>query len=240
MKCPECGADVAENVVICNSCGARVRPDEELESSAGQPGPDAGQAPGGPAATSQPAPEGQVAGAAATAAEPAGGDEHGPPWRYSLKDMRIVWMNMLLLTIAMGAVAAVVQFGGWRPDWLPRAVLWGVLLGIPAIFWIYQLCKAIYRTTIRYDLDGSRLVHKEGIFVSQTDVVELIRISDMSATQSLLEKFLCGGIGKVRVHSDDPSNPDLVLRGLENHESVFRQIDERRAEARRKKAFIQA
>jgi membrane protein YdbS with pleckstrin-like domain len=233
MKCPQCGADVAENVVICSSCGARLGPEDESESPGAGPDAGGGQATGGAAAG------GQAAGGAATSAEPAGDGEYRPPWRYSLKDMRIVWLNMLLLTIAMGAVAAVVQLKVRPPSYLVPA-LWGVALAIPALCWVYQLSKAIYRTTIKYDLDESRLIHKEGIFVSKTDVIELIRIHDMSATQSLLEKFLCGGIGKVHVHSDDPTNPQLTLRGLENHDSVFRQIDQRRAEARRKKAFIQA
>jgi hypothetical protein len=71
-------------------------------------------------------------------------------------------------------------------------------------------------------------------------VIELIRIDDMDATQSLVERFICGGIGKVHIHSEDPTDPHLVLRGLENHDAVFRQIDTRRAEARRKKAFVHA
>ena len=111
---------------------------------------------------------------------------------------------------------------------------------MPLLLWLYQLCKLVYRTTIKYDLDETRLIHKEGIFVSKTNVIELIRIDDMGATQSLVERFLCGGIGKVHVHSDDPGDPELVLRGLEDHDSVFRQIDQRRAEVRKKKAFVRA
>ena len=236
MKCPHCGAEVAENVVICQSCGGRVLPDEEPHSPAVDSDPGAAEAEPAPAPAA-----GEAASGEAPPAEPEGPQEYPPPWRYSLKDMRMIWLNMLLFTLVMaGAAFGVMQV---RPEswaWLTAPIVWGVMLCIPALCWIYQLCRAIYRTTIKYDLDESRLIHKEGIFVSKTDVIELIRIHDMGCTQSLLEKYLCGGIGQVRVDSEDPSNPQFVLRGLENHESVFRQIDQRRAEARRKKAFIQA
>ena len=238
MKCPHCGEEVAENLVICQSCGARLVPEDEAESQAIGSG-GGGQATGGAATATPRAAAAPAAGGSAGSAGPGAADEFPPPWSYSLKDMRVAWGNMLALTIALLLLGVVVEVKGWLP-WLPSLILWGVLLGVPAVCWIYQLSKAIYRTTIKYDLDESRLIHKEGIFVSKTNVVELIRISDMSATQTLSEKYCCGGIGKVRIHSDDPSTPDLILRGLENHESVFRQIDHRRAEARRKKAFIQA
>ena len=144
---------------------------------------------------------------------------------------------MILLTAAFVALGVWLWMSEetWRPEWISLQVFWGVMLGIPGVIWLYQLCKLIYRTTIKYDLDETRLIHQEGIFVSKTSVIELIRIDDMGATQNLLERFLCGGIGKVRVHSDDPSDPELVLRGLENHDSVFRQIDLVRAQTKRRR-----
>lgn len=227
MKCPSCGAEVAENVVICHSCGARIEPEAGSEAVAEA----AAQAPG--------AEETPAGGEGAAAAK----GECPPPWRYSTKDMRIIWINMCLLTLAFALVG--VWLNGFKPwpswlNWLTPPIFWGVLLGIPGVLWLYQLSKLVYRTTIRYDLEEFRLIHKEGIFVSKTNVIELIRIDDMGASQNLVERFLCGGIGKVRVHSEDPSDPVLLLRGLENHESVFRQIDTRRAEARKKRAFIGA
>ena len=233
MKCPSCGAEVAENVVICHGCGARIEPEAGSEPAAGAGAEVASQA---PAAAEAPA-SGQGAAAAA------GGGECPPPWRYSIKDMRIVWINMCLLTLVFVVVG--IWLSSLRPwpnwlGWLTPSIFWGVMLGIPGVLWLYQLCKLIYRTTIRYDLEEFRLLHKEGIFVSKTNVIELIRIDDMGASQNLLERFLCGGIGKVRVHSEDPTDPLLLLRGLENHESVFRQIDKKRAEARKKRAFVRA
>jgi len=228
MKCPSCGAEVAENVVICHSCGARIEPEAESEGAA-------------EAAS-------QAAAAEATPAEgkgePGAKGEYPPPWRYSIKDMRIIWINMCVLTLAFVVVGFWLSgsrdnWPGWL-GWLSPSIFWGVMLGIPGVLWLYQLCKLIYRTTIRYDLEEFRLIHKEGIFVSKTNVIELIRIDDMGATQNLIEKFLCGGIGKVRVTSEDPTDPILLLRGLENHESVFRQIDTRRADARKKRAFVRA
>lgn len=245
MKCPSCGADIDENVVICHSCGARIESEVEAASErAAEP-----QAAGAPAAgdgSAGAAPEPDRPAEAAPTGEAAVPDqtapEASPPWRYSLKDMRIIWLNMILLTavfVALGVWLWMIE-DKWRPDWITLQIFWGVMLGIPGVIWFYQLCKLVYRTTIKYDVDESRLIHKEGIFVSKTSVIELIRIDDMGATQNLVERFICGGIGKVRVHSDDPSDPELILRGLENHDSVFRQIDLVRAQARKKKAFVRA
>jgi hypothetical protein len=247
MKCPSCGADVAENVVICHACGTRLEAEIETPSepaNAPEGGPNSpGEGVAQPAATqSEPVQEavGQVAGS-----DQGGRRECPPPWKYSLKDMRIIWINMLLLTIAFLVLGIWLNMflGESRPGWLnwfAGPVFWGIILVIPLVLWLYQLCKLVYRTTIKYDLDETRLIHKEGIFVAKTSVIELIRIDDMGATQSLVERFVCGGIGKVHVHSDDPGDPQLVLRGLEDHESVFRQIDQRRAEVRKKKAFVRA
>ena len=231
MKCPSCGAEVAENVVICHGCGARIEPEAGSEPAAGAGAEVASRAPG-----AEEAPAGDEGAAAAKGECP-------PPWRYSIKDMRIVWINMFVLTLVF--VVMGIWLSSLRPwpswlGWVTPSIFWGVMLGLPGVLWLYQLCKLIYRTTIRYDLDESRLLHKEGIFVFRTNVIELIRIGDMAATQNLLERFICGGIGKVRVHSEDPTDPILLLRGLENHESVFRQIDKKRAEARKKKAFVKA
>jgi membrane protein YdbS with pleckstrin-like domain len=243
MKCPSCGAEVAENVVICHSCGARL--EHEFGSAPEPAGTGRAERGGGEAPRAKEAEEASPAAAKAAPAgmRDVGESEYPPPWRYSIKDMNIIWINMILLTLAFVAVG--IWLSMMRPwpswlNWLTPPVFWGVMLGIPGVFWLYQLCKLIYRTTIRYDLDESRLIHKEGIFVFKTSVIELIRIADMGATQSLVERFVCGGIGKVHVHSEDPTDPHLVLRGLENHESIFRQIDKKRAEARKKKAFVQA
>ena len=255
MKCPSCGAEVAENVVICHSCGGRLEPEitplsEEVGPQAAGPAVGAGPSaeavaqPGAPAKGAAPARGGAKAGTARRrAAEAIDEGEFPPPWRYSIKDMRIIWLNMTILTVlfvALGVWLLTIEDQWTRPEWLTPPVFWGILLAIPILLWLYQLCKLIYRTTIRYDLDEFRLVHKEGIFVYKTNVIELIRIDDMGATQNLVEKFICGGIGKVRVHSEDPSDPVLILRGLVNHDSVFRQIDKRRAQARKKKAFVHA
>ena len=245
MKCPSCGADIAENVVICHSCGGagsslRAMPHPNSRASSKPPGPPRRARPRAAEAEPDRRAEAASTGDAAPPSQTAG--DAPPPWRYSLKNMRIIWLNMILLTAAFVALGVWLWMSEetWRPEWISLQVFWGVMLGIPGVIWLYQLCKLIYRTTIKYDLDETRLIHKEGIFVSKTSVIELIRIDDMGATQNLLERFLCGGIGKVRVHSDDPSDPELVLRGLENHDSVFRQIDLVRAQARKKKAFVRA
>jgi len=251
MKCPSCGAEVAENVIICHSCGARVGGEvESFSEEAGPPVVGAAppkDAPETPAAKPRQAeaPR-EPTGSAKPATKTDDEKDYPPPWRYSLKDMRVIWLNMLLLT------AAFAGFGAWLismreqwPQWswlesLTLPIYWSIILGIPGLLWLYQLGRLVYRTTIRYELDESRLMHTEGIFVSRTNVIELIRIDDMAMSQNLLEKFLCGGIGKVHVHSEDPSDPKLVLRGLENHRSVFRQIDRKRAEKRQEKAFVHA
>lgn len=241
MKCPSCGAEVAENVMICHECGTRLDEQSELSSE-----PSAGAVPlGEEIMDTSPAPQpGVDTGRQETPGNPQGGAKtaktDAPPWKYSMKDMRIAWFLMLILTIAFAVLGAWMQNKGWVADRLSLSTYWGIVLGIPGLLWLYQMCKMVYRTTLRYDLDESRLIHKEGIFVATNNVIELIQIQDTKGTQNILEKFLCGGIGKVRVLSDDPTDPLLVLRGLENYESVWRQIDEARAKLRGKRAMVHA
>ncbi|MFH1267724.1 MAG: hypothetical protein ABIK89_18565, partial [Planctomycetota bacterium] len=102
MKCPSCGADVAENTVICHTCGARLEAEIQTPSELAPVPEDvaasgAGRAARARAAQPEPVQEavGQVAGSGQSSGAPGRKQECQPPWRYSLKDMRIIWLNMM-------------------------------------------------------------------------------------------------------------------------------------------------
>ena len=65
--------------------------------------------------------------------------------------------------------------------------------------------------------------------------MELWEISDIQHSQSLLEKLVCGGVGTIRLVSDDPGDPVLVLRGIVEYREAFSLINEYRHRAREKR-----
>jgi uncharacterized membrane protein YdbT with pleckstrin-like domain len=157
--------------------------------------------------------------------------------RYALRDMNVVWGGLVLVTALFVALGAWVAMSGWIPGWLPTPVFWGVILLMPVVLWIYQGAIALHRSTIHYRLTPHRLYCREGILVRREEALELLAIEDMSNTQTVVQRFLCGGVGVVHVHSKDPSDPDLKLRGLVDYREAFEKIDQARRRERQKRGL---
>jgi len=161
------------------------------------------------------------------------------PWQYSGKAMRGAFLAAGLITLAMIALGIALEVLGWKPasgGW--HAFLWGVLLLIPACVWFYLLGVYLYRRmTVRYSLTPYRFFHEAGLLIRRKHVIEVIDIDDIEHSQSLWERFVCGNVGTITIHSSDPSNPTLVISGLENHDEVFQKIDEARRKQRQKRGL---
>lgn len=216
MNCPKCNAVVAENVTTCPACGAAVEVPAQTPTMAEQLG--TGHLDDGGVEE-----ETWVAG----------------PWQYSGKAMRGAFLAAGLITVAMIALGIALEVLGWKPAsgaW--HAVLWAVLLLIPACVWLYLLGVYLYRRmTVRYSLTPYRFFHEEGLLIRRKHVIEVIDIDDIEHSQSLWERFVCGNVGTITIHSSDPSNPTLAIRGLENHDEVFQKIDEARRKQRQKRGL---
>jgi hypothetical protein len=147
------------------------------------------------------------------------------------------WGFALVVTLIFAGAAALLQF---RSQVLQLSALqyWTIFLAIPLVFWVWAICVAIYRKTVVWRLTPHRLFKRYGIFVRTEDALELRVIRDMAKIQSLVERFLCGGVGRIRIWSSDPSDPVLTIRGLRDYERVFRLIDEARQKIREKRALL--
>ena len=108
---------------------------------------------------------------------------------------------------------------------------------IPIVLWLYQVGRMLHRWTIRYRLTPHRLYFREGILVRREEALELVAIEDLSNTQTLVERLICGGVGTVHVHSKDPTDPVLKLRGLIDYQRAFEQIDLARRKERQRRGL---
>ncbi|GEM_PF-2825719 len=147
------------------------------------------------------------------------------------------WDTALLVTAVFVAAGLMAQF---HKELIALPVLqrWGILLAVPLLFWIWAACVGIYRSTIHYRLTPHRLYKSEGIFIREEDALELWVVRDIAKRQSLLERFLCGGVGTIRIHSPDPTDPVLDLRGLKDFKRAFELIDAARQKARATRGIV--
>ncbi|MFN3653545.1 MAG: PH domain-containing protein [Armatimonadota bacterium] len=87
--------------------------------------------------------------------------------------------------------------------------------------WLYaQLARASHC----YRLYEERLEVESGIFSRSIDNLELFRIRDVSMRQTLYGRF--AGYGDVIVHSTDASTPQIVIRGIDAPDELYRQLRE--------------
>jgi membrane protein YdbS with pleckstrin-like domain len=116
---------------------------------------------------------------------------------------------------------------------------WYVLAVIP-IVWLAVLLKlAIHKLGVHYRLTSQRLFHEKGVLSRTTNRVETIDIDDVTVEQGPIERML--GVGTVRVTSSDRTDPELVIRGIEDPRTVSALIDKaRRAERVKRGIHIEA
>ncbi|MCS7237795.1 MAG: PH domain-containing protein [Thermoguttaceae bacterium] len=147
------------------------------------------------------------------------------------------WVVAAFWTVVFVGLAALLQFREQVLQ-LPALQYWSIFLAVPIVFWIWAFCVAIYRKTIVWRLTPHRLFKRHGIFVRTEDALELRVIRDMAKMQSLIERFLCGGVGRICIWSSDPSDPVLIIRGLRDYNRAFALIDEARQRIRERRALI--
>jgi len=145
--------------------------------------------------------------------------------RYSLRAATHLW---LLSALWMGGViAAYLRFVGTRTQLYDEiALAAGLVPGVLALF-----STMLRGLSLRYKLTNHRLFTERGILSRQHDELELIRVDDISVSQTILQRMF--GVGVVRLMSTDPSSPELVMEGiahpLEVKELLRSQVQARRS-----------
>jgi membrane protein YdbS with pleckstrin-like domain len=241
MNCPKCKATNEDDAVICRACGERLDREaqakqmRELEAEM-QPGASERRNKATPPASDLSPAEQLLASGNLNDATADDANHLEGPWYYSGRAMRGTFLITGLVTILLIALGVALEWLGWLRGW--QLIGWGLLLGIAAVLWIYQLMVyAIRRFTVRYSLTPFRLFHEEGLLVRRKHVLEVVDIDDMESTQSLWQRFVCGNVGTIRIVSSDPGNPELIIDGLANYEEVFSKIDEARRKQRAKRGL---
>jgi uncharacterized membrane protein YdbT with pleckstrin-like domain len=139
---------------------------------------------------------------------------------YSAKDMAGAWVIAGLITIAALVACVIIA--------LPP--LWMAFLGVAAVVWMGLLgTLAVRKLSIDYRLTSQRLIRKTGLLSRKTGRVEVIDIDDITVEQGLFQRLF--GVGRIRVHSSDVSDPVLWMLGIADPAHVAETIDKaRRAE----------
>lgn len=115
-----------------------------------------------------------------------------------------------------------------------KYIFWGFWLLVPVCVWIWRASKwfvAVYgiKFEIRTDVDNPKatsiLVHR-GILNRKTDTLHIAQIKDMQTSQSLVQKYFQGGVGTIRLFTNDLTDGILVMKNMEEPSRVFNALDE--------------
>ncbi|GAB6166808.1 hypothetical protein JCM19992_28080 [Thermostilla marina] len=224
MKCEKCGNEVDPATGFCEHCMSMV-------AGADSPPTDAaGDAPASQGERNESSNVGQAT-AQQTPTQPKAPSRSDPDvelWtgRYSSKAMTGTWILLGLLTLAF------IVAGFWmiQKEWIPGTfITWVILLAVPLLLWIYFGCVYLWRRwTIRYRLTTYRFYSEKGLFRHTVDTLEVIDINDMKLSRTLWDRIL--GIGTIILMSNDASDPELHVVGIDNPKEAFEKIDTARRE----------
>lgn len=160
-------------------------------------------------------------------------------WTYSGKAFRAQCILYWIVTFALFALGMYLTMfgGGMNEHFLP---VWIGVVVLVAAMWIQFFTVYFYRTwTIRYKLTDQRLYTYQGFFTKTSDSMELIFIEDIQMVQTLWDRLLNGGVGRIIIHSSaDKTDAVLVLKGIDEPNRIFVRIDEARTELRKKRAIM--
>lgn len=150
---------------------------------------------------------------------------------YSGKNLRSTCMFIWLVTIFFVGIGIYLMVTGKMGD--HGTLYWSLLLIIPVCVWIYFGAVYFYRTTtIHYRLTQHHFSNEKGLFTKTKDTLELINIEDMKLQQTLVDRLVNGGTGTVILLSNDKTDPELKIKGLEAPNAAFESINTLRQRAR--------
>ncbi len=136
--------------------------------------------------------------------------------------------------IISGLVSLALLVGGIL--WARTATWWLVLVALIILPWLY--CFAVFgyrRMSVHYLLTTQRFIHERGVLRRVNNRIEVLDMDDITFEQGIFERL--AGVGTIRIMSHDRSDPELVLRGIENVPEVTRLIDDARLAERRRRGL---
>ncbi len=217
MHCPACGVEVVEAAVYCHKCGERLLPAENGPSRAA------------PAAEPLKPATADVVNPAAPLRRETQDEPETELWRggYSSRALTSAWIISGLVSLVLLVVGIL---------WARTAIWWLILVVLIILPWLYSLAVLCYRRmSVHYLLTTQRFIHESGILRRVNNRIEVLDMDDITFEQGLFERLT--GVGTIRIMSHDRSDPDLVLRGIENVPEVARLLDDARLAERRRRGL---
>jgi len=158
-------------------------------------------------------------------------------WSYSGKAMRAQALLDVLLSLIMGGVGIYATFIAHSPRHL---WIWYGIIGGVVILWGYYYTVYFYRVyTIRYRLTERHLYCYRGLFTRVSDSMELIHINDVRLVQTLFDRIFNGGVGKLVIFcTQDKTDGELLLAGIDKPGEIFEKIDSLRTALRTKRSIL--
>jgi hypothetical protein len=217
MHCPACGVEVIPEAVYCHRCGQRLSAagDEPAKDSR-----DAEPSTSGPAGILTPA---------ESVRREAGTPPEEEIWRggYSPKAMAGAWVASGLVSLAALVIGIL---------WARNATWWVVLLVLIVLPWLYYFAVTCYRRmSVHYVLTTQRFIHERGIVRHVNNRIEVLDMDDITFEQGLLERLT--GVGTIHIVSHDRTDPDIILRGIEDVRRVAGLFDNARLAERRRRGL---
>jgi len=204
MKCPVCNVEAAAGASFCPQCGAKLPLVEETASA-----PVARQALSGAASDS-----------GASSARARGSDvPEEVLWEGSYSPKAMVGTYVAAGVASLVLIAASI--------WLSDGWYWMIPAGAIVVLWVALLGKlAIERLGVHYKLTNQMFYHQRGVLTRVTDRIELIEIHDVTYEQGLFDRIW--NVGRIKIASNDRTDPVFYLRGVEDVSGVAQMIDKAR------------
>ena len=116
------------------------------------------------------------------------------------------------------------------------ALIWIGCMIVPLILWVWRGCVWIYRIYgIRYEIrsdpdnpKATTFLITRGVFNKSTDSLHIGQITDIQSSQSLIQKYLKGGVGTITLFSKDVTDPQIPMKDMDEPSRVFNAFDELR------------
>lgn len=112
-----------------------------------------------------------------------------------------------------------------------------VALGISILISSFLLYQLIHIRRMDYIVTGEQLIHEHGVFVHDSDYIELYRVVDFKENRNFLQQL--AGLKTVSVYSGDRSTPKLDIIGVRNGMDLVALIRERVEYNRQRKGIYE-
>lgn len=112
-----------------------------------------------------------------------------------------------------------------------------IVLGISILISSFLLYQLIHIRRMDYIVTGEQLIHEHGVFVRDSDYIELYRVVDFKENRSFLQQL--AGLKTVSVYSGDRSTPKLDIIGVRNGMDLVALIRERVEYNRQRKGIYE-